>query len=243
MKEWKCKSQTKYWYYYKRIFGIPDLLKKVRGAHRVLRNTLRTFGWIHSFNICEIIQTSWMTSADPQGALILNIKASKYCWLTSGPAQRQRWSGVQKGQRMFHAASFRAWALGNRALTGSGSFKAQIRVKDLKAPPRLSVVLFTPPFLQAACTELQVRPASCIPHGCPRRTTVIISPTISAQPAPRRHGAGRGHTSVAPLRGLAIDKDIPHMWSPRLAPDHATGYTALLGNSLCFCPLSFLISC
>ena len=100
-----------------------------------------------------------------------------------------------------------------------------------------------PPFLQAACTELQVRPASCIPHGCPRRTTVIISPTTSAQPAPRRHGAGRGHTSVAPLHGLAIDKDIPHMWSPRLAPDHATGYTALLGNSLCFCPLSFLISC
>ena len=192
MKEWKCKSQTKSWYYYKSIFGIPDLLKKVRGAHRVLRNTSRTFGWIQSFNVCEIIQTSWVTSADSQGDLILNIKPSKYCWLPNGLAQRQLWSGVQKGQRIFPAASFRAWALGNKALTGSGSFKGQIKVKDLstlKAPPWLSVVLL--------CLHSCKQPAwgssqVCSTHTCPRTATTIMSPTGSAQLAPCSHGVGKG---------------------------------------------------
>lgn len=243
MKEWKCKSQTKSWYYYKSIFGIPDLLKKVRGAHRVLRNTSRTFGWIHSFNICEIIQTPWVTSADSQGDLILNIKPSKNCWLPNGLAQRQLWSGVQKGQRIFPAASFRAWALGNKALTGSGSFKGQIKVKDLstlKAPPWLSVVLL--------CLHSCKQPAwgsrpgvqhSHMPKdGHNYHVSYRLSPAGSLQAR-----GGQGHRSMAPLHGLAISKDIPRMWPPRLALDHATGYAALLGNRLCFCPLSFLISC
>ena len=141
------------------------------------------------------IQTSWVTSADSQGDLILNTKPSKHCWSPSGLAQRQLWSGVQKGQSIFPAASFRAWALGSKAWTGSGSFKGQIKVKDLstlKAPPWLSMVLLCLHSCKQPARSSKPGLPQHTTHTCPGRTTIVISPTSSAQLAPCRHGVGRG---------------------------------------------------